>query len=308
MRKFAAAAITAFAASAGHATEPVVRNLAPQFAATYDATAQLPPTERVAAMKQVLVAQYPEFYGRGTPQQQDARIARAIENFPKLRTAYLDKAQKFGGALQQHMATFNASFPQFRLTVPTALVHSLGEMDGGTRELGPNGELHLIFGADLMAALNPDGNAAPLFHHELFHVLHAQHFSCDERSIWSNLWREGLAVHVSEIMNPGANGMDLLLEYPKGMPAATRAQLPAAWAHLASVLDSTDNQLYGEMFMTSSKTGNTLPTRRGYYLGYLVAREAGKTRDLAALANLGCKETRALVEATIAKLSKEETP
>jgi hypothetical protein len=99
-----------------------------------------------------------------------------------------------------------------------------------------------------------------------------------------------------------------LLEYPKGMPAATRAQLPAAWAHLASVLDSTDNQLYGEMFMTSSKTGNTLPTRRGYYLGYLVAREAGKTRDLAALANLGCKETRALVEATIAKLSKEETP
>jgi len=282
-----------------------VRNFAPGFVTVYDSTAQLPMPARVAAMRGLLMAEYPEFYGRRKPEQLDKKVQQAIEGFPKIRTAYLDKSEKFGAALDQHMRTFNRVFPKYENATPITLVHSLGEMDGGPREL--NGRIHLVFGADVMAETNPDGNSAPLFHHELFHLLHRQKFACDTDGIWEPLWGEGLAVYVSEVMNPGANENELLLNFPRGMAANTRAVLPAAWAQLQTVLDSTDEKLAQELFTMSGKA-TTLPVRRGYYLGYLVAKEAGKTRDLATLAALDCKQVRALVGETVGKLAKESNP
>lgn len=304
MRQFLFAFLVILSTHADSA-EPVVRNLAPDFVTAYDGTAQLPMEARVAAVRGLLMAEYPEFYGRRKPEELDKLVQNAIEGFPKIRTAYLDKAQKFGASLDQHMRTFNAAFPSYRNTTPITLVHSLGEMDGGPREL--NGKLHLVFGADVMAAVNPDGNAAPLFHHELFHLLHRQKFTCETDAVWEALWGEGLAVYVSEVMNPGATDNELLLDFPKGMAANTRAALPAAWAQLQPVLDSADKKLVRELFTTSAK-GSTLPVRRGYYLGYLVAKEAGKTRDLAALAALDCKQTRVLVGETVSKLANESNP
>jgi len=278
------------------------RDLTATFTATWDATQQLPEPQRVAAMKQALMAQYPEFYGRGEAAQQDARISRAIKRFPAIRAAYLEQAQRFSAAMQQHLQTFNAVFPDFRLTVPTELVHSLGEMNGGTREL--NGKTHLIFGADMIAALDPKGDAAPLFHHELFHVLHQQHFTCSEDIVWSHMWIEGLATYVSAVMNPQANEKELLLDYPAGMASATRAQLPDAWAQLNTVLDSADEKVNEDLFSMGDKT-DKLPPRRAYYLGYLIAKDAAKTHDLPALAKLDCKQVRALVGATVARFAKE---
>lgn len=302
MRTLLLAALISGSAAA-HEAAPL-RNIVGEFATTFDKTSQLPMPERVAAMKKAMQALYPEFYGRFTPEEQDRRMQAAIEGFPAIRTTYMEKAEKFGGAMQQHMASFNAQFPQFRNTTPTALLHSLGEMNGGTRGLGPNGEQHLIFGADMLARIDPDGNAAPLFHHELFHVLHQQHLNCDQNAMWEGLWKEGLAVYVSDVMNPGANAKELLLDYPRGTPEATRAVLPAAWRQLEAVLDNTDREMYAELFLMAGKS-TALPVRRGYYLGYLVAREAGKTRDLATLATMDCKQARTLVESTIRKLSTE---
>lgn len=281
---------------------PAARNFASEFVKVYDATEQLPMPERVAAMRESMMGQYPEFYSRRKPAQLDKRVQEAIAGFPSIRTAYLEKSGKFGAALDQHMKTFNATFPSYQNTTPIALVHSLGEMDGGPREL--NGKVHLIFGADMMAELNPDGNAAPLFHHELFHIMHQQKFSCETSPVWAALWGEGLAVYVSEVMNPGANEKELLLDFPIGMAKQTRAQLPQSWAHALSVLDSTDEKVAVEMFTMSAK-GAKLPVRRGYYLGYLVAKEAGKTRGLDELAALDCKQAGALVRATVRKLAKQ---
>jgi hypothetical protein len=302
MLKLVVAAIAAIAAGAIQAAEPAARNIAAEFVTVYDATASLPMPARVAAMRESLMAQYPEFYSRRKPANLDKHVQRAVEEFPKIRSAYLDKAQKFGATLDQHMKTFNASFPHYQNTTPITLVHSLGEMDGGPREL--NGKVHLVFGADMMAELNPDGNAAPLFHHELFHIMHQQNFSCETQPVWAALWGEGLAVYASQVLNPRANEKELLLDSPQGMAEATRAKLPAAWAHALSVLDNTDDKVALEMFTMSGKDA-TLPVRRGYYLGYLVANEAGKTRSLAELAALDCKQARALVTDTVRKLTKE---
>lgn len=299
MRRTVVAAIAALAAGVLQAAEPAVRNLAPDFLTAFDASAQLPMPERVAAMKKTLQASFPEFYGRGTPEQQDKAISAAIESFPKLRPAYMDKAEKFGGALHQHLASFNKVFPAFRLTVPTTILHSLHEMDGGTREL--DGKLHLIFGADMIAAVNPTGNPAPLFHHELFHVLQSD-FQCGKGVVWAQLWREGLATYVSKAMNPSATESDLLLDFPKGMAERTRAQLPEAWRQLASALDSTDRAVYAELFSGSNKPSD-LPRRRGYYLGYLIAQEAARSHDLPTLAAMGCKQVREMIDASIARLA-----
>lgn len=291
--------------AAAHAAAPV-RNIAGDFAHTWDTTRNLPMDERVAAFRKDVASKYPDFYSAQrfnvSEEVYDQHIAKFIERFEAIRTPYLEKVRAFDHELPRNMATFGKTFPDFRLSTPTWLVHSFGEMDGGTREF--NNRVDLIFGADMMATLHAKDNQAPLFHHELFHVYHHQHFACGTDTIWENLWEEGLATYVSDAMNPGASDSELLLDFPKGMRAATEAKLAASWAHLTQVLDKSDPSLYSELF--STKAGNSsLPARRGYYLGYLVAREAAKTRDLPALAAMGCKETRTLVETTIQKLSKE---
>ena len=116
---------------------------------------------------------------------------------------------------------------------------------------------------------------------------------------------EGLANYVSHALNPGASETDLVLNFPAGMPAGTREKLPQAWRQLSSVLDSSDSAVYGELFTMSSGQSTELPRRRGYYLGYLIAKDAARTRDLATLASMDCQQVRGLIESTISKLSKE---
>lgn len=289
------AALIAAAPLFAYAQDAPVRNIAGDFARTWDATRDLPMPERVAAFKHDVASRYPEFYAAsrsGGEANFDARIAREIEQFGNIRTVYLDQVKTFGDAMPRHVASFRAAFPDFRLTTPTWLLHSLHEMDGGTRDF--EGHTDLIFGADMMATLHARDDLTPLFHHELFHVYHEPRFSCGTEAVWKNLWEEGLAVYVSQVLNPKATRSELLLDFPHGMPEATEARLAAAWTHLESVLENTDRGLYGELFSTA-KSGNPLPPRRGYYLGYLVAREAGKSHDVGTLAHMNCEQVHALV-------------
>lgn len=291
--------------AAVHAAAPV-RNIAVDFASTWDATRDLPMAERVAAFRKNVASKYPEFYSAKrwnvSEEVYDQHIAKFIERFESIRSPYLEKVRAFDNELPRNLATFNKTFPEFSLNTPTWLVHSFGEMDGGTREF--NDRVDLIFGADMMAILHANDNLAPLFHHELFHVYHHQHFACDTGAVWESLWEEGLATYVSHAMNPGASDSELMLDFPRGMRSATEANLAASWIQLGQVLDTSDQALYLELFSTK-ESNSSLPARRGYYLGYLVARDAAKSRDLTALAKMGCKETRSLIERTIQKLSKE---
>lgn len=281
------------------AQDDQVHNIAADFAATWDATKDLTMPERVQAFKKNVASKFPEFYAperAGGVAKQDALIADQIEKFGAIREAYLEKVQKFGSAMPRHIASFQAAFPDFRLSTPTWLIHSLHEMDGGTRELA--GKPYLIFGADMMATLHANDDVTPLFHHELFHVYHHALFTCSSDGVWTNLWEEGLAVYVSQKLTPGANAHELLLDFPKGMPAATQTQLPAAWAQLEQVLDDPTPEMHAQLFSTARKDYD-LPARRGYYLGYLIAQEAGKTHDLAALAHLSCGQVELLVKAIV---------
>lgn len=296
------------AAIACRAATPVleVHSLAKDFVSFWDATQSMSPAERTEAFKRQVGARFPEFYGvqryggKRSQEQQDQIIARALAEFGPGRQAYLDKVAKFDADLPRHVTTFKATFPDFRPHVAVYFLHSLGEMDGGTREF--NGRNYLIFGADLMARLHGGDDEAAFFDHELFHIHQdVKSPECPGQGMWQPLWREGLATYVSKVMNPRANEKELLLDFPPGSLSLTKARLHESFAQLETVLDNADEKNYSPLFNTA-EDGSALAPRRGYYLGYLVAQEIGRGRDLPALARLGCADAHKLVLAAVQTL------
>jgi len=290
-----------------------LHNIASAFSSFYDANKDKPEAEQVAAFKREVASSFPAFYGverygsGRTQADQDAHIAATIRAFPSIRDDYLRKARQFDAELPRYIAGFKAWFPDYRPTVDIYVLHSLGEMDGGTRTF--EGRNYLIFGIDGMVRYHGKGRETAFFDHELFHTYHDQAMGgCNGNNepVWALLWQEGLATYVSRAMNPDATEHELLLDFPGNMAADTRAVLPAAFAHLQTVLESRDGALAGELFSTGEK-GKThrLPVRRGYYLGYLVAQDAARTRSVQDLARLDCRQAQALVRTTVAALVKE---
>ncbi|MEL1264707.1 hypothetical protein [Pseudoxanthomonas putridarboris] len=277
-------------------------DLTDDFARLHDATEGLPEAERVQAFKQRVLPLFPSFYGierfegRATWEQRDRQIANALARFPEQRAAYLAKAAQFGADLDENIASFRQAFSDFSLTTPIYLLHSLGEMDGGTRDF--DGRTYLIFGADGMVRYHAGWESeSAFFHHELFHTYHQQRLG-DCEPVWCVLWIEGLAVHVAQRLNPDASEPELLLDFPAGMAAATRAVLVPSLEHLKTVLDSEDDATMNALF-SSGTDATGLPSRRGYYLGWLIAQRIGNDRDLAELANLPRERVRPLLEAAI---------
>jgi hypothetical protein len=298
----------------------VVRNLADDFVAFWDSTRDLPTSERVSRFKVEVAPKFPAFYGsarwagRYTEEEQDARIAAAIEAFPSIRDAYLRKVESFDLTLDESIRTFLVAFPDFEASSDIYLLHTLGELDGGLRSL--EGQRHLLFGPDVMATSMIDARPMAFFQHELFHVYHATRFtSCAE--LWCALWREGLAVYISHEFNRDATPRELGLDFyaavgPDGKPALTsglieavRPNLGRSWAHLETVLTSTDRTEVLDHFQYSPDARSGLTPRRGYYLGYLLARRIGAGRSPQALAAMPADEVRPLIFAAVAELARE---
>lgn len=320
MRKLALAAVLSLMSSMTYAAEavaatpavaPHVRDLAPLFVTFWDANRDKPVAEQLAAFQRDVASAYPAFYdieryaGEVTQAEYDAKILKAIQTFPAIRAAYVKTSSEFGAALPRYLASFKTAFPDFQLQDDVVVLHSLGEMDGGTRGFG--GKLVLIFGIDGMVRYHaPGSDPAAFFHHELFHVYHhASMAACShDLSVWSQLWREGLAVYVAKTLDPAATDDELELDFPPGSAATFRQTAVAGMAQLETVLDAADHTHYDALFASrGADDGSGLPRRRGYYLGYLVAREAGKSRSLQQLAKLDCEQAHALVRETVHALN-----
>ncbi|WP_373988271.1 hypothetical protein [Duganella sp. BuS-21] len=69
------------------------------------------------------------------------------------------------------------------------------------------------------------------------------------------------------------------------------------------MLDSGDEKYYGPLFNTAADDTGLAP-RRSYYLGYLVAAEIGKTRDLHSMVRLSCGEAHPWVLDALRKLQQ----
>ncbi len=279
-------------------------DLTSQFSRFVDETAGMKDAARVAAFKAQMEPLLPGFYVPrfgATPERYDARIARSFETFAALRPKYEQLQRDFPAAFETGIQHFREVFPEFTPTVPIYLLHSLGEMDGGTREL--NGKVYLIFGADVIAQIHEPRDLTPFLDHELFHVENQKYF-VDCAKVWCALWAEGLATYAAKMMNPGADDQQLLLTSPQPIRAAVDATWPAALCFVKARLYSKDQADF-DALLAGGGAPTDFPERFGYYVGLRVIEELGGEFTLPALAKMPRSQARSALMTGFDRLARK---
>ena len=277
-------------------------DLTDDFAAVWERTQGMPDAARVAALRAHFQPIIPGFYDReqAGPFKYADLMARALNEYPEKRAGIEQVSRNFSAMAQPARTSFEAAFGPMGEVPPIILLHTLGEMDGGVRTMKATGRT-LLFGADVIARNHLKHGIQPFFHHELFHVFHERRFEgCD--AVWCGLWSEGLAVYVAQRLNPGATDAQLLLVNPVPLRAAVEANRKAALCTVLERLDSTSADDNRALF-SAGKISDALPPRAGYYIGYLVAAEIGKTHSLPQLAAMPNEQVRPLIEASLRRLA-----
>jgi len=279
-------------------------SLTRQFAEFSDRNAGSADAEKVAKFKAEIGPLFPGFYeprNGATVERYDAQLLRALNGFPALRADYERAEREFPAAYAAGLRHFRTFFPGFKPRLPVYFLHSLGEMDGGTRTIG--GRDYMIFGADVIARIHGDGTIGPFLDHELFHVEHGAYFSECEK-IWCSLWVEGLATYAAGQMNPGADDHALMLDQPQPIRPAVDADWRGALCLTVARLDSSDQDISAAFFSGGDRK-QAYPARFGYYVGYRLAQRAAAGRDLATLAHLSNAQARPIVDAALAEMVAE---
>lgn len=276
-------------------------DLTADFSRFVDETAGMEEAARVAAFRKQMDVLLPGFYRPrfgATPEQYDARIARALKSFAELRPKYEQVQRDFPAAFDAGIQHFRREFPDFSPNVSIYLLHSIGEMDGGTREL--HGKGYLIFGADMIAQLHEPQGLTPFLDHELFHVENGKYFpECEQ--VWCPLWAEGQATYAAKMMNPGADDRQLLLTFPKPIRAAVDASWPAALCFTRDRLSSAKFADMGALFVGGSGV-KEFPERFGYYVGLRVFEELGGEYKLPELAHMSPERAKAALTTAVDRL------
>jgi len=277
------------------------------FDRSWSATAELPDDKRAAAFESDFAKVLPGFYDpkrvadRIPTEKYQARVLQRLKAYPEEREGIQRVSREFSGLIGPAQRSFEKAFGPMRGYPPIYLVNSLGEFDGGTRDL-PEGT-RLMFGADVIDRLHKDKPIQPFFHHELFHLLHRRSFKGCEQ-LWCSLWSEGLAVYVASRLNPTADDGALLLNFPVPLRPLVESHKQAAVCAVRARLDSTDPKDYAPLFLGGGEALSAeLPARFGYYVGYLVAKDLGQTRSLRQLAALRNEEMKTLVMASLDRMA-----
>ena len=302
---FALAVVMASPAMAQTKPDMPLVDLTDDFARVWDETAQLPDAERASAFKAAFGKILPGFYDEKrfgiSRAQYDARLLQKLKEYPGKRAGIAGVASSLESLFTPARRNFEAQFGPMTGYPPIYLVNSLGEFDGGTRDL-PEG-VRLLFGADVIDQIYKTTPIQPFFHHELFHIVHNRTFP-DCPQLWCNLWSEGLAVYVAARLNPGADDAALLLTVPVPLRAAVEEHKQEAVCAVRSRLDSTERRDYAPLFNGGVRPINpNLPPRFAYYVGYRVAEDIGRRRSLKELAALSQAEVKPLIEQSLATMA-----
>lgn len=294
----AALPIIASAQTQPEPAPPAFTVLTDEFARFADRTVDLPDAERVKKFHAVFDPLLPGLYNdKGKGQARfDVMIAASLKSFPKDRAGITATTERFADAYATGEARFRKFFPDYRQQMPVYLVHSINQMDGGTRSI--KGRTTLLFGADMIAQIHDQSTIGPLLDHELFHSYHARFFR-DCTQLWCSLWSEGLAVYVTQRMNPGATDRQLLLTLPVAIRPVVEPRLGEAMCLLRAKMESTSQTDYAEFF-NFRMAKSEFPSRFGYFLGLLIAEKIGSDVPIATLVKLPNAKVRPLIDRAIA--------
>jgi hypothetical protein len=264
------------------------------------ATATMPDAQRLTAFEAEVGPMADGFYARERrPNHYDLRILANLRTYPERRAAIQAVSRQFPQLFNHARRSFEAQFGPVTSDQPVFLVDSLGELDGGTREL--NGKRTLLFGADVIAEIHSGKDMTAFFHHELFHLYHEPRVTkC--AAIWCALWEEGLATYVASRLDPHARDDALGLTVPAPIRPAVETDRPRAICALVRRLESTTDEDFADLFLADARLPG-FPSRMGYYIGYLVASDIGRTHGVHEMAEMSLVEARPLIDASLARMA-----
>lgn len=269
----------------------------------WDNSKDLPVGDQQQRFLKEVVPRYPDVYRAGViglnpdlpyAEAFATRYARWSEMLRPHMGTMKRLSERIATDLPNYEGTFRRAFSDLDYRGDVYFLNSLGGFDGATRTI--NGATALLFGVDMIAYVYGDAaDPQPLFHHELFHIYHSQFADAEGANrLYRKLWEEGLATYVSKALNPSAVGVTLF-GLPSTMPERAQAMLPQLAAELRRDLDSTSREAYARFFFGNNDQA-AVPSRSGYYVGYLVAEQIARGRELRDLARMTGLDLRTAID------------
>jgi hypothetical protein len=230
-------------------------------------------------------------------------FVRWLERFDPVAGAVRRLSAALPAAWVAHAARFRAALPD-AAEAPVTILPSFHYFDARVR--ADSGRAALFLGPDTIVAVHgADPDIGILLDHESFHLYHHQVNPTlilpGGDPLWLGIWKEGLAVYASGVLNPDASRLRVLLG-DAALAAIDQALLARIARELPPVLGATDGATRAR-YLGYGYRGD-IPARSGYALGLLIAERAAAGRDLAALARLPATEAETLVRREIAALAR----
>jgi hypothetical protein len=283
----------------GGAACAALRDLMPAFWDAYDALPAEPPIDRARALIAAYFQPHGAIYRAAGVGRVDmlAWLARFDAMAAEVRALW----QRLPGLWCERLARFQALLPDAAAEVPATALVSFLWFDG---RIGLwQGRVTLFLGLDMIVLLHGPAPGA-LLDHERFHLYHhevnASLILPGGDPLWLGIWKEGLAVHATALLNPGAPrriallGDDALAAMDAGLLRRVAAELPDR-------LGGTDGQARARYLQYGYR--GDIPARSGYALGLAIVERAAAGRDLAALARIPAPEIEAIVRREVAALA-----
>jgi hypothetical protein len=224
-------------------------------------------------------------------------------NLPKITPAMHAISDELREQIHPATARFLKTFPDMHWAGDIYIMASGYCFNGRAQSIG--GRSAILFGIDTIAAFNQQ-NQIPHLHHELFHCYHRQFFDYEPSSgypLWTSLWTEGLAVYVSEQLNPRASERDLSM-MPLGMVEHVNSRQSELAADFLKRFDSTGEKDATVYFNDANSKDPFVPPRAGYELGVLVVRDLAEHYSLQTMAHWSQQEAKPRIREVLADIGQ----
>jgi hypothetical protein len=233
-----------------------------------------------------------------TPELYKKHIVNQIRNYSKIKETFEYYNNQIIDIINQGKRKFQQFFPDFKFNTDILIGHSMFCFDGGVRFI--ENKRFLVFGLDMISSLYKDMSPKPFIIHELFHEYHNPLYQMykNEGVLLDALWREGLAVYISELIVPGSSNDEILLNNPKGMIELVEQNIVDLSIELENNLELESPELYQKYFLGPL---DETRYRAGYYIGYLLVLFVRKEKELTELVRMSGKDIYPFIKEFLTK-------
>lgn len=276
-----------------------LHDLMPAFWTAYEALPAAAPADRARALISTYFQPHVAAY-RGAGVGRVDMLAW-LGRFDPIAGRVRALSQRLPGLWCDRLAHFRTVLPDAAPAVPATALVSFLWFDGKATLW--QGRVTLFLGLDMIVLLHGDAPAA-LLDHERFHLYHhevnASLILPGGDPLWLGIWKEGLAVYATALMNPGAPRRTALLG-DDALASMTPDVLRRVASELPDRLGATDVEGRARYLQYGHRSN--IPARSGYALGLAIVEDAAAGQDLAALARIPAPEIERIVRRGLAALA-----